>query len=256
MYILLVGYPPFWNENQKKLYDSISEGKYEFPAPEWNSVTEIAKKLITRMLDIDPNTRITAQETLNDSWISKREKVASKLNRQETIEGLKKFNARRRFKGAVFTTMFSRQFDPKIFYKNTEKIKENIEPGAAASTSNSKVFGNNDTNSNYSLKSEIITLTQQLLDASVNDDVEIFSNLRDLHCTSFKEESVKKLKSPQTSIVEPKVHLIGENGACICYVKITQYLNDENVCCTDESRETRVWKNFDKQWKCIHVHSS
>ena len=36
-----------------------------------------------------------------------RERVASKLHRQQTIDGLKKFNARRKLKGAILTTVLA-----------------------------------------------------------------------------------------------------------------------------------------------------
>ena len=43
LYILLVGYPPFWDENPKALYAQITAGEYSFPAPEWSSVSHEAK---------------------------------------------------------------------------------------------------------------------------------------------------------------------------------------------------------------------
>lgn len=39
--------------------------------------------------------------------IQNRERVASKLHRQQTIDGLKKFNARRKLKGAILTTVLA-----------------------------------------------------------------------------------------------------------------------------------------------------
>ena len=39
LYILLVGYPPFWDEDQQKLYAQLRGGAYDFPSPEWDSVT-------------------------------------------------------------------------------------------------------------------------------------------------------------------------------------------------------------------------
>lgn len=43
LYILLAGYPPFWDEEQHKLYEQIKAGDYDFPSPEWDSVTKEAK---------------------------------------------------------------------------------------------------------------------------------------------------------------------------------------------------------------------
>nr|XP_029545028.1 calcium/calmodulin-dependent protein kinase type II subunit beta isoform X2 [Oncorhynchus nerka] len=114
LYILLVGYPPFWDEDQHKLYQQIKAGAYDFPSPEWDSVTPEAKNLINQMLTINPAKRITAQEALKHPWVSQRSTVASMMHRQETVECLKKFNARRKLKGAVLTAMLvTRNFSGK-----------------------------------------------------------------------------------------------------------------------------------------------
>lgn len=49
LYILLVGYPPFWDEDQHRLYAQIKAGAYDFPSPEWDSVTQDAKNLINQV---------------------------------------------------------------------------------------------------------------------------------------------------------------------------------------------------------------
>ena len=43
---------------------------FQFPSPEWDTVTQEAKKLICEMLNPDPKARITAKAALNNSWIS------------------------------------------------------------------------------------------------------------------------------------------------------------------------------------------
>ncbi|PIO32004.1 hypothetical protein AB205_0141440 [Aquarana catesbeiana] len=107
LYILLVGYPPFWDEDQHRLYQQIKAGAYDFPSPEWDTVTPEAKDLINKMLTINPAKRITAAEALKHPWISHRSTVASCMHRQETVDCLKKFNARRKLKGAILTTMLA-----------------------------------------------------------------------------------------------------------------------------------------------------
>nr|XP_025706206.1 calcium/calmodulin-dependent protein kinase type II subunit gamma isoform X5 [Callorhinus ursinus]XP_025706207.1 calcium/calmodulin-dependent protein kinase type II subunit gamma isoform X5 [Callorhinus ursinus]XP_025706318.1 calcium/calmodulin-dependent protein kinase type II subunit gamma isoform X4 [Callorhinus ursinus]XP_025706319.1 calcium/calmodulin-dependent protein kinase type II subunit gamma isoform X4 [Callorhinus ursinus] len=111
LYILLVGYPPFWDEDQHKLYQQIKAGAYDFPSPEWDTVTPEAKNLINQMLTINPAKRITADQALKHPWVCQRSTVASMMHRQETVECLRKFNARRKLKGAILTTMLvSRNF--------------------------------------------------------------------------------------------------------------------------------------------------
>ncbi|KAK5858090.1 hypothetical protein PBY51_002259 [Eleginops maclovinus] len=87
----------------------------QFPSPEWDTVTPEAKDLINKMLTINPAKRITAAEALKHPWISHRSTVASCMHRQETVECLKKFNARRKLKGAILTTMLAtRNFSGKL----------------------------------------------------------------------------------------------------------------------------------------------
>uniref|UniRef100_A0A672F4G8 calcium/calmodulin-dependent protein kinase n=1 Tax=Salarias fasciatus TaxID=181472 RepID=A0A672F4G8_SALFA len=107
LYILLVGYPPFWDEDQHRLYQQIKAGAYDFPSPEWDTVTPEAKDLINKMLTINPAKRVTATDALKHPWICQRSTVASMMHRQETVECLKKFNARRKLKGAILTTMLA-----------------------------------------------------------------------------------------------------------------------------------------------------
>ncbi|XP_025767822.1 calcium/calmodulin-dependent protein kinase (CaM kinase) II beta 1 isoform X37 [Oreochromis niloticus] len=124
LYILLVGYPPFWDEDQHKLYQQIKAGAYDFPSPEWDTVTPEAKNLINQMLTINPAKRITAQEALKHPWVCQRSTVASMMHRQETVECLKKFNARRKLKGAILTTMLvSRNFSAKTLLNKKADVK-------------------------------------------------------------------------------------------------------------------------------------
>ncbi|VDM08898.1 unnamed protein product [Wuchereria bancrofti] len=114
LYILLVGYPPFWDEDQHRLYAQIKAGAYDYPSPEWDTVTPEAKNLIDNMLTVNPKKRITAEQALKVPWICvsyrsfkkdavflanlNRERVASVIHRQDTVDCLKKFNARRKLK--------------------------------------------------------------------------------------------------------------------------------------------------------------
>ncbi|CAF3996575.1 unnamed protein product [Rotaria sp. Silwood2] len=106
LYILLVGYPPFWDEDQHRLYNQIKAGAYDYPSPEWDTVTTEAKRLIDSMLNINPSRRISATDALKHPWICQRERVAGTIHRQETVDCLRKFNARRKLKGAILSTMF------------------------------------------------------------------------------------------------------------------------------------------------------
>ncbi|CAE1300190.1 CAMK2 [Acanthosepion pharaonis] len=140
LYILLVGYPPFWDEDQHRLYAQIKAGAYDYPSPEWDTVTPEAKNLINSMLTVNPAKRITASEALKHPWICQRERVASAVHRQETVDCLKKFNARRKLKGVILTTMLAtRNFSSRsLVAKKNDGIKESTDSSATLEDEDTK----------------------------------------------------------------------------------------------------------------------
>ncbi|CAH1400330.1 unnamed protein product [Nezara viridula] len=106
LHILLSGTLPFIG-TRHRLYHSICQGKLYMDSPLWETISEGAKDLIRRMLHVDPNQRITIQEVLNHRWLRDRDKAVSKMHLGETIEEMKKLNARRRLKGAVMAAVAS-----------------------------------------------------------------------------------------------------------------------------------------------------
>ena len=73
----------------------------------WQFVSDHAKDLVRQMLRIDPLERITVDEALRHPWISDRERYASKVHLPDTVEELRKFNSRRKLKGAVLAAVSS-----------------------------------------------------------------------------------------------------------------------------------------------------
>ncbi|XP_063753342.1 calcium/calmodulin-dependent protein kinase (CaM kinase) II beta 1 isoform X18 [Eleginops maclovinus] len=419
LYILLVGYPPFWDEDQHKLYQQIKAGAYDFPSPEWDTVTPEAKNLINQMLTINPAKRITAQEALKHPWVCQRSTVASMMHRQETVECLKKFNARRKLKGAILTTMLvSRNFsaaksllnkkadvkEPQttVIHNPVDGMKESSDSSnttvededvkgksldnsslkAQSSTSSqpdssqgstAAVFsatkfadllgsvrrGSGPTsdgegrsctpplsalsapspphtpvvpmqmsrltdlvssvrrapaapapeadaapamvpsarptppNAHYTSphpphspsspplstsqirKQEIIKITEQLIEAINNGDFEAYAKICDPGLTSFEPEALgnlvegmdfhrfyfenllaKNSKPIHTTILNPHVHMIGEDAACIAYIRLTQFVDNQGRPRSSQSEETRVWHRRDSKWQNIHFHCS
>ncbi|KFO69905.1 Calcium/calmodulin-dependent protein kinase type II subunit beta, partial [Cuculus canorus] len=445
LYILLVGYPPFWDEDQHRLYQQIKAGAYDFPSPEWDTVTPEAKDLINKMLTINPAKRITASEALKHPWICQRSTVASMMHRQETVDCLKKFNARRKLKGAILTTMLATRnfseisvsvyrcsiqsdidtvptasskaclflFSAYLQINNKTNVvtspKENIptpalEPqttvihnpdGNKESTESSNttiededvketqrvtrlslsspapllplcsvqlvglsspiIWDNSERiHSSTSKKKlskllgvanrrcvcadialkqsfvgialricfrmlvqmvevsavllergywtfqlspstlpsvlrvvfvslslslariqEIIKVTEQLIEAINNGDFEAYTKICDPGLTSFEPEALgnlvegmdfhrfyfenalsKSTKPIHTIILNPHVHLVGDDAACIAYIRLTQYMDGSGMPKTMQSEETRVWHRRDGKWQNVHFHRS
>ncbi|XP_063051493.1 calcium/calmodulin-dependent protein kinase (CaM kinase) II beta 1 isoform X2 [Engraulis encrasicolus] len=424
LYILLVGYPPFWDEDQHKLYQQIKAGAYDFPSPEWDTVTPEAKNLINQMLTINPAKRITAQEALKHPWVCQRSTVASMMHRQETVECLKKFNARRKLKGAILTTMLvSRNFTAAKSLLNKKadvkkrKSSSTVQYMESSDSSNATVEDEDmkgksvdsalrglSTNSSQpdhhppaqgpspavfstkfsdllgsvrrssgptmadgdagaatppavlstpsppppapqapvnpmqmahltdvlssmrrapapqppppqvqaqphphpepevapspraaahpsppppmpppsspsmaaqSRKQEIIKITEQLIEAINNGDFEAYAKICDPGLTSFEPEALgnlvegmdfhrfyfenllaKNSKPIHTTILNPHVHLIGEDAACIAYIRLTQYVDGQGHPRSSQSEETRVWHRRDTKWQNVHFHCS
>ncbi|XP_032430412.1 calcium/calmodulin-dependent protein kinase type II subunit gamma isoform X7 [Xiphophorus hellerii] len=379
LYILLVGYPPFWDEDQHKLYQQIKAGAYDFPSPEWDTVTPEAKNLINQMLTINPAKRITAEQALKHPWVCHRSTVASMMHRQETVECLRKFNARRKLKGAILTTMLvSRNFSvgrqhtnsaaaasstaslaqeacKSLLNKKSDSAKEsqstvvhNPPDGVKGSTESNATndeeemkvksdssalsqssaaeemppllpspqsspaipphdvkrmawnsTGNSScpdsdqsqssipsaplggstvaTKSNIKLtrKQEIIKITEQLIEAINNGDFEAYTRICDPGLTSFEPEALGNLvegmdfhkfyfenllsknnKPVHTTLLNPHVHLIGEDAACIAYIRLTQFVDSTGRPRSSQSEETRVWHRRDGKWLNVHFHCS
>uniref|UniRef100_A0A8C9YSX7 Calcium/calmodulin dependent protein kinase I n=1 Tax=Sander lucioperca TaxID=283035 RepID=A0A8C9YSX7_SANLU len=69
-YILLCGYPPFYHENDAKLFEQILKAEYEFDSPYWDDISDSAKDFIVHLMEKDPNTRYTCDQALQHPWIA------------------------------------------------------------------------------------------------------------------------------------------------------------------------------------------
>uniref|UniRef100_A0A672FCS3 Serine/threonine-protein kinase DCLK2 n=1 Tax=Salarias fasciatus TaxID=181472 RepID=A0A672FCS3_SALFA len=71
-YILLCGFPPFRSDNnlQEDLFDQILLGRLDFPSPYWDNITDSAKELIGKMLQVNVEARYTAQDVLSHPWVT------------------------------------------------------------------------------------------------------------------------------------------------------------------------------------------
>lgn len=110
LYVLLCGFPPFYDENNNKLFQMIQSGEYEYPSPYWDAVSPEAINLIDKLLVLDPAQRLTAKQALKHTWLC--DDIAAK-ELPHFNQNMRAFNARRRMKGAmraVLMTHISRPF--------------------------------------------------------------------------------------------------------------------------------------------------
>lgn len=66
----------------------------------------------------------------------------------------------------------------------------------------------------------------------------------------------KSNKPIHTIILNPHVHLVGDDAACIAYIRLTQYMDGSGMPKTMQSEETRVWHRRDGKWQNVHFHRS
>lgn len=54
---------------QNYLFESIQEGKYEFPEKDWAHISSSAKNLISKLLVRDAKSRLSASQVLQHPWV-------------------------------------------------------------------------------------------------------------------------------------------------------------------------------------------
>lgn len=69
LYILLCGSAPFWAETEKGIFDAILVGQLDLSSKPWPTISESAKDLIRKMLNRNPQKRITAVQALEHPWL-------------------------------------------------------------------------------------------------------------------------------------------------------------------------------------------
>lgn len=68
MYVLLVGYLPFYHDNRNRTIELIRKGKVHFDMTDWGEISAEARDLIRKLLNVDPVKRFNAEDILNHSW--------------------------------------------------------------------------------------------------------------------------------------------------------------------------------------------
>jgi len=110
VYILLGGYPPFIEQNQRDLFRKIRKGDYEFHEEYWGQVSEDAKTMISKLLTVNPTKRLSADASLKNQWMTQDDAALAGKDLGANLEKFKAFNAKRKFKAAVKTVIATNKF--------------------------------------------------------------------------------------------------------------------------------------------------
>jgi len=104
LYILLSGVHPFQIEDEDLMLNNIEDGKWKWLGPNWGSISNEAKDLITHMMDPNPHTRWNIDVCLESKWIRG---FAPEVEIDNVKEEIKQFQAKKRLKGAIFGVIAS-----------------------------------------------------------------------------------------------------------------------------------------------------
>jgi serine/threonine protein kinase len=133
-YVLLGGYLPYECTTRALYKKQVLRGRVEFHAPYWNNVSSEAKDLIKKLLNSNPEKRLTAGEALKHQWVRsflleyltrllmiffaglcfQITEPGSLLKSHDLLNGLvqlKKFNARRKFRSVVNLLIAKAKFE-------------------------------------------------------------------------------------------------------------------------------------------------
>ena len=70
LYVILSGCSPFSADEEEALLAQVSEAKYEVYDSEWKAISAPAKDLISKLLVVDPATRLTMEACLAHPWLA------------------------------------------------------------------------------------------------------------------------------------------------------------------------------------------
>ncbi|ETN76334.1 kinase domain protein, partial [Necator americanus] len=86
MYTLLAGYAPFYHRRQLIMMRMIQEGRYEFRAEQWSTITQEAKDVISGLLTVPVKQRLTSQQCLAMPWMNPAAEVYNKQDMRKLFK--------------------------------------------------------------------------------------------------------------------------------------------------------------------------
>ena len=127
LYILLCGSPPFYGKNEKEIFQKILDGNVNFKHKIWNKMSDDAKNLVIKLLQVDPSQRLSASEALEDEWFKKNINI-NKINETQSqnnfnifIKNISEFCAEQKLQQATLAFLVH-NFAPKEELNELKKI--------------------------------------------------------------------------------------------------------------------------------------
>lgn len=117
-YILLCGYPPFHGEADKDVLRRVRRGIFSFPSPDWDHISQNAKRFIEECLSLEPSLRPSAAAALRSSWVQDTLQTdtapATTSAGIDFVEKLQEFQAQTRMKRVALTAVAQQLHDDDI----------------------------------------------------------------------------------------------------------------------------------------------
>ncbi|CAK9082917.1 Calcium-dependent protein kinase 2 (PfCDPK2) [Durusdinium trenchii] len=115
MYTMLCGYPPFYGKTDQEVLSKVRKGMYQFEPKYWRHISQDAKKLITMLLKFEPETRYTAEQALQDTWIKDKAPKAQNVCLQDhLVRNLKNFRSKNKLKKAALNIIAGQMSESEI----------------------------------------------------------------------------------------------------------------------------------------------
>ncbi|XP_057794903.1 calcium-dependent protein kinase 29 [Salvia miltiorrhiza] len=125
LYILLSGFPPFWAETEKGIFEEILKGRLDLEMSPWPSISDGAKDLIRKMLTINPKMRISAAQALDHPWLKEDGDASDKPIDSAVLIRMKQFRAMNKLKKVALKVIAESMSEEDI--KGLKQMFDNID---------------------------------------------------------------------------------------------------------------------------------
>ncbi|OMJ66312.1 hypothetical protein SteCoe_36876 [Stentor coeruleus] len=193
MFVLLSGRPPFTGKNDEEIFEKIAKGSFSLMSQEWANVSEVAKDLLKKMLEYNPDLRYSAEQALNDPWF-KTSPPQSPKSLPSIINNMKSFHASEKLQHAVLTFITS-QLSSKEETKNLGDIFKSIDTNGDGKLSRDELFQEFRKTMSYEEAEDEVNRILNCVDMDMNG----FIDYSEFLISTMKKESLISKKNLETA---------------------------------------------------------